>query len=63
MGQGVLNPEALTGYEDRVQGASPGGSQDLARRASPRAYSGHQVPASGPPRQVPSDSPGRLIHR
>src|ERR671915_35820 len=32
-------------------------------RARPRAYSGHQVPADGPPLHGPSDSPGYLIQR
>lgn len=31
--------------------------------ANVSAYDGHQAPAAGPPLQVPSDSPGVLIHR
>ena len=37
--------------------------QPRAFRASSSAYDGHHCPATGPPRQVPSDSPGRLTHR
>src|SRR3954447_16944586 len=35
----------------------------LLRSASSTAYVGQNCPAGGPPLQVPSDSPGRLIHR
>lgn len=33
------------------------------RIARPKAYSGHQVPAAGPPLHIPSLSPGPLIHK
>lgn len=34
-----------------------------ASSAKVSAYDGHQVPAAGPPLQVPSDSPGVLTHK